>query len=208
MQEKEIIDAEALTEEPYAEEISAEGAEFSDNEAAAEPNSEEAVPKAWIDRIRLSVYKNETTGEIMKISSYAIVALCVYALFMRFMALAELGSLIDMIKLAAVLGIPFIAVSIIRYLINAPRPYEVLEFYEKKPKKREGRSFPSRHVFSMFLIGVILVASNPAVGIGLIILGAVLAFVRVAQGIHFLRDVVAGAIIGAVSGGIGLLIII
>jgi membrane-associated phospholipid phosphatase len=41
----------------------------------------------------------------------------------------------------------------------------------------------------------------------LLILGIALAASRVLLGIHFLRDVIAGAAIGIASGGIGLLVL-
>ena len=113
----------------------------------------------------------------------------------------------EIVKLLTVTGVPFVLVSILRRVINAPRPYELLEFYEKKPKGKSGRSFPSRHVFSVFVIATVLVTWNPTVAVLLFSAGALLALLRVALGIHFVRDVVAGALIGAASGGIGLAVL-
>ena len=44
-----------------------------------------------------------------------------------------------------------------------------------------------------------------ALGIGLFALGAALGLIRVILGVHFIRDVVAGALIGVISGAVGLL---
>ncbi len=169
--------------------------------------SPEYVPENKTDGIRLLVYRNETAAEILKIISHTVVAITVYALFYRIMILFESGSFTEIIKLAAVLGVPFIAVSILRRIINAPRPYELLPFYEKMPKKKSGRSFPSRHVFSVFAIAVALIPATPLVGALLLFLGVLLAFVRVALGIHFVRDVLAGAAIGLISGVLAIFIV-
>ena len=169
---------------------------------ASEP---EYQPKGRYERLLYRVYRDETLAEILKITSYAIVLLTVYAFLVRLAGLIETP--IELVKLLAVTGIPFAAVSLVRVLINAPRPYELLEFYEKKPKGKSGRSFPSRHVFSVFIIATVLITHDPVLSVGLMLAGALLAFLRVALGIHFVRDVVAGALIGAVSGGIGLAVI-
>ena len=50
-----------------------------------------------------------------------------------------------------------------------------------------------------------MLPQNIALGIGLLLLGAVLGVMRVLLGVHFIRDVVAGALIGVISGAIGLL---
>ena len=171
-------------------------------EQTAEP---EYIPKNRYERLLWHVYKNDTLAEMLKIASYAIVLLTVYAFFARIVGLIETP--MEIVKLLTVTGVPFVLVSILRRVINAPRPYELLEFYEKKPKGKSGRSFPSRHVFSVFVIATVLVTWNPTVAVLLFSAGALLALLRVALGIHFVRDVVAGALIGAASGGIGLAVL-
>lgn len=171
-------------------------------EQTAEP---EYIPKNRYERLLWHVYKNDTLAEMLKIASYAIVLLTVYAFFTRIVGLIETP--MEIVKLLTVTGVPFVLVSILRRVINAPRPYELLEFYEKKPKGKSGRSFPSRHVFSVFVIATVLVTWNPTVAVLLFAAGVLLALLRVALGIHFVRDVVAGALIGAASGGIGLAVL-
>ena len=165
----------------------------------------EYIPKNRYERLLWHVYKNDTLAEMLKIASYAIVLLTVYAFFTRIVELIETP--MELVKLLTVTGVPFVLVSILRRVINAPRPYELLEFYEKKPKGKSGRSFPSRHVFSVFVIATVLVTWNSTVAVLLFAAGALLALLRVALGIHFVRDVVAGALIGAASGGIGLAVL-
>ena len=112
--------------------------------------------------------------------------------------------------LCTVAAIPFVAVSLMRLVINAQRPYEVFDLEELMPlreKRRNGASFPSRHVFSAFLIGVLWLPYSVPFGIAAIILGVYLAVERVLLGIHFIKDTVVGAVIGAISGLVGILIL-
>lgn len=166
----------------------------------------EYIPSGKYDGILYSVYKNQTYYEMMRISCYAIAALTAYALFMTLVGYFEAGRYLDMINVALITGVPFVTVSALRHFINAPRPYELFEFYEKKPKKKFGRSFPSRHVFSIFVIGTVIIPENVFLGIGLLVLGVILAVLRVLMGLHFIRDVAAGGAIGVVSGVVGILI--
>ncbi len=98
----------------------------------------------------------------------------------------------------------FIALTLLRVLINAPRPYEVFNAAPVIPKKTKGKSFPSRHVFSIFVIGTtfLAVAPTPLFGIIILLLGFGLAIVRVYTGLHFPRDVIAGALLGIAAGSL------
>ena len=75
-----------------------------------------------------------------------------------------------------------------------------------KAQRRAGRSFPSRHVFSAFLIGMLWCIYSVPLGIAAMLLGTYIALERVLLGIHFPRDVIAGAAIGVLSGLVGILI--
>lgn len=100
-------------------------------------------------------------------------------------------------------AISFILVSIFRNKVNAPRPYEVNDTTPLIKKDTKGKSFPSRHVFSVFVVASTLYFISQPLGIVLMLAGVLLAFLRVIGGVHFPRDVIAGAIIGIVSGFLG-----
>ncbi len=120
------------------------------------------------------------------------------------------GEFIYVTHLTLMAGIPFVAVTLMRYFINSERPYEVFdidEFKEMKKERKSGRSFPSRHVFSALLIGILWLPYSVPFGVAALILGAFLGVERVLLGIHFIRDVLAGAVIGALSGLVGILIL-
>lgn len=104
--------------------------------------------------------------------------------------------------------VPFISfslVTLVRRALNAPRPYEVFDTEPVVPKSTTGSSFPSRHAFSIFVIGMTFVAACPIAWAGPVILclGVALAALRVLMGVHYPRDVVAGALCGIAAGLIG-----
>lgn len=99
--------------------------------------------------------------------------------------------------------ISFILVSIFRTYLNAPRPYEVADTDPIIKKDTKGKSFPSRHVFSVFVIATTLFYISKPLGIFLMVIGFILAILRVVGGVHFPRDVIAGALIGILSGFLG-----
>lgn len=117
------------------------------------------------------------------------------------------GGVFELIKVIALTALPFIAVSVARVLIKAPRPEELISFEEcgLTPPGKKGKSFPSRHVFSAMLIGTLLLGDIVWLGAIVLLLGIVLGVSRVLRGVHFIRDVLAGALIGVVAGAIGLL---
>lgn len=110
-------------------------------------------------------------------------------------------------RLVAALLVPlvsFVLLTFLRTAANAPRPYEVFDAPPVIAKDTKGKSFPSRHVFSIFVIGstILATAPSPVPGCVILALGVALAAIRVVTGVHFPRDVVAGALIGAASGSL------
>lgn len=97
-------------------------------------------------------------------------------------------------------GVPFVLLSLFRKLVNRPRPFEVLEIQPLLQKDSSGCSFPSRHVFSAFLIAMCYYAVNPRIGFCLLLLGTILAAIRVIGGVHYPSDVLAGAALGIACG--------
>lgn len=102
-------------------------------------------------------------------------------------------------KAAAVPAAGFVLLSVFRAKLNAPRPYECFETAPVIEKNTKGKSFPSRHVFSAFIIAFTAAWYWPAAGGALAVCGTLLAVTRVLGGVHFIRDVAAGA-----AAGIGL----
>lgn len=100
-------------------------------------------------------------------------------------------------------GISFLIISIFRKLIDFPRPYEVYDIKPMINKDSKGKSFPSRHVFSAFVIGGTIFKLWPIPGSMLLGIGGIIAVLRVIGGVHFPRDVIFGAGIGVLFAFIG-----
>ena len=97
-------------------------------------------------------------------------------------------------------GVSFIFISQFRKKLSAPRPYEVYGFTPALEKDTVGRSFPSRHVFSIFMVACTYFQVSIPIGIIIMIMGLGLAVIRVVGGVHFIKDVVAGAIMAVLIG--------
>ena len=155
------------------------------------------------------VYASSKMVAVLKIIDRSSVLLSV-ASFAFLLYLALMRGVIDAVRLVFVAAIPFIIISILRMFLKSERPYELVDFSrfsEEPPHRKRGASFPSRHVFSALLIAFLAFEYAWYVGVVCIILGVALAISRVALGIHFTKDVICGAIIGMVSGIIGMLIL-
>lgn len=103
------------------------------------------------------------------------------------------------IRLVLTCGVSFVVLSVFRKLLNWPRPYEVYEMPPLIDKDTRGNSFPSRHVFSICVIGTSMLYILPPLGVVLLCMAGILAAARVLSGVHFVRDVAAGAAIGIFS---------
>ena len=108
-----------------------------------------------------------------------------------------------LLRCVLVPGISFVLVSLYRSVRDEKRPYEVLDIHPLIHKDTRGHSFPSRHVFSAFVIAMTFLWIYPPAGAPLLALGMVTALCRVLGGVHWPRDVIAGALLGTAAGLIG-----
>ena len=125
---------------------------------------------------------------INKICTYLVfITYPVYVLYLCFTA----GHMLALSIIAPLVG--FIAVSVFRYIVNRPRPYEKFDMT------------PVRHVFSAFIIAFTVLICSPAasplwfIGIVLTVLAAIIACVRVISGVHFISDVVGAFVFAAIE---------
>ena len=96
-----------------------------------------------------------------------------------------------------------IAVTVIRALINARRPYEVYNYTPPVHADKKGKSFPSRHTVCAFIIAMAFLYVQTNIGVIMLVIASVIGLTRVLAGVHFIRDVISGAAIGILIGVLG-----
>ena len=106
------------------------------------------------------------------------------------------------LKIALVCGISFLICTILRKIINAPRPQINDSIYTKKT----GESFPSRHVFSCLIIAFSWMQIHLLFGIVLAILGLILGYARVKIGAHHVSDIVGSLVLALICAGVGYMV--
>ena len=159
------------------------------------------------EKLVRKVNSEKKIANALAVCNFAITvfSVIVFACMLVYFAVKSAALLIGCL---VTLGAPFLLVSLLRKVINAPRPYEIYDFLDNSPENKGGNSFPSRHSFSIFAIGTLCLFASVPVGIVTLVLGSLLCFCRVALGLHFVRDVACGALIGVISSLIGGFILI
>ncbi len=118
-------------------------------------------------------------------------ALLVYAFVERRDALLRL--------ILVPLGV-FIGVSLLRVVVNEPRPYERYGMPSVFHKDTKGKSFPSRHTASAFIIAMAFLYVNVPLGIAAMVIALLIEASRIMAGAHYVHDVVAGTAISVLAG--------
>jgi len=127
------------------------------------------------------------------------ITVAIYISYFLFLGIAYYFKSEHLLKYIFVPAIMFVLVSVFRYFYNAHRPYELYDFTPIYNKKTVGKSFPSRHVFSAFIISFMMLHFNTLLGIVFLVLSTILAVVSVLAGVHFIKDVIVGALISVLS---------
>ncbi len=140
---------------------------------------------AWLRRHPDTSCALVRTNKVLTIAGYVA-----YPLLLILAALFRPDLLL---RLVVVPAFGFVLVSVFRYLLNAKRPYELYPIEPAIKKETKGKSFPSRHTFCMFMIAASWILLNIYVGILLMVAGVLMGCIRVVCGVHFPRDVIAGA---------------
>lgn len=164
------------------------------------------MTKEFYDRIAKPYREHPALLNILKLLNYGIVAITFvsYAILLIWKLYADQETFL---RVFLTPGISFFVVEILRRVIPAKRPYEALDISPLIPKNKSMNSFPSRHTYSIYVIAMCFFRCFYPVGIFLSALGVIMAYVRVVGGMHFPRDVLAGAAIGVLSGFVGLYLI-
>ncbi|MBQ0083881.1 MAG: phosphatase PAP2 family protein [Clostridiales bacterium] len=146
--------------------------------------------------------RNKGLEKVLRIVNNSV-TLAVFIFYPTLLVLLALTDYEDIFKMVIVPLSAFIVLSIARYFINAARPYEIMDIKPLASNIKKGKSFPSRHAFSIFMIAFCSLHFNIPLGVFLLVIAVLLAALRVACGVHYIKDVVAGAIFAVAAYLIG-----
>lgn len=96
--------------------------------------------------------------------------------------------------------------SLLRKKLNHPRPYESLPITPLIHKDTHGCSFPSNHTASAFVLALTAFRLSLPLGIIMTLLAVLTGVSRIAAGLHWPKDVLAGMGIGILIGALELIL--
>ncbi len=155
--------------------------------------------------VRKHPYGKKAVNIIDKVLTRVI--FIVYPILLLWIFISSMKQDADIVKaflhtvpFAAVPGISFVILSIIRHILSRKRPYEEYDIDPLIHKDKKGRSMPSRHVFSSAVISMCVLYVNIPLGVICLLITLGAAVIRVLGGVHYPGDVAVGLIAGVLSG--------
>ena len=115
-------------------------------------------------------------------------------------ALALAGRRRSALRMLAAVGLVFIVSEVLGSLWARKRPFAQLADVEPLVTHTAQRSFPSRHVASGLAMAAIGRSAHPQLGLAMTSVAWLLGLSRVATGLHYPSDVLAGALLGSIIG--------
>lgn len=92
-----------------------------------------------------------------------------------------------------------VLMEVIRFLFNRQRPFEIYQMSHQLLFHAPGGSFPSAHATFAFIIAGIVSLWRPLWSVPFLCIAALVALGRVAGGVHWPTDIIAGALLGILS---------
>ena len=117
-------------------------------------------------------------------------------------AKAFIGFDLKLLMMVLIPAAVLLVVTIIRKLVNRPRPYEKHNSPSLFERDGSGESFPSRHTASAFVLAMSGFALSVYIGAVLLLIATIIALTRIITGVHYVSDVLAGMIIAVGAGSV------
>ena len=144
---------------------------------------------------------------VYKYFSWMIIIAYPTILLMLFIGMLNGGSREDFVKFLLVPAGVFLSMSVFRLIINNPRPYEALDISPLIKKDTKGKSFPSRHTTSIFIISMACNYINPVLGAFMFVFAVLISASPFFAGVHYIRDIVAAIVYSLTVGAAGFYIL-
>lgn len=130
----------------------------------------------------------------------AVVALVALAYLPRYRHLHKKNFFVAVSALGAAFIARYALTELIRFFYSRPRPFEALADAHQLLFREGGGSFPSGHAAFSFAIASVISIHYPRVGILFFATAILISFARIASGVHWPSDILAGAAVGIASG--------
>ncbi len=153
------------------------------------------------------ISRSRTLTAFIKACDSFIVLICAlsYPAFLVFITISDVG--LERILCSIIVpAISFTIISGIRFIINEKRPYEIYDYTPIIGRQKAGKSFPSRHVFSVFMLAMTYMRFSCGAGIIFCFMGFLLGIIRVVGGVHYIHDVIAGAYFAVIFSAVYILL--
>lgn len=85
---------------------------------------------------------------------------------------------------------------IIVFFYSRPRPFEVIKIHQLLGDTETGGSFPSGHAIFFFALSAGIYSYNKKAGLIFLIASSLMTLARIAAGLHWPSDILAGAVLG------------
>lgn len=106
----------------------------------------------------------------------------------------------DFLRMIYVPACVLAEITILRKIIKKPRPYEDYETEPVINRDGKGQSMPSRHTASAFIIAMCAIPVSLPLTIVLLVISLIISLTRIFAGVHYISDVIAGALISIITG--------
>ena len=110
-------------------------------------------------------------------------------------------------RIVLVPAVTFFVCTVFRKFLNRKRPYERMDIHPLIVKHKKGQSFPSRHTVSAVIIAMSAFYINKIFGIMMFAIALLVGVLRILAGVHYVKDVVAGIVMGVIFGVVGFYVI-
>jgi undecaprenyl-diphosphatase len=107
-------------------------------------------------------------------------------------------------QLAVAFGLDLSVYKIMKRLFSRPRPFVLLPFISQLHAPPDEYSFPSGHTAAAFVMVTVVGSTYGVLVPPLLVLAMLIGFSRVYLGVHFPSDVIAGTVLGVLSGAAGM----